>query len=118
MHRSTVQKAGGWLKLSLDVFIYCCVGVLQKQNPKVLVQDNLLQALVEEIDDLMKRLGISPELVLGVSGLGLRKVELQVKDARKKVEEGGEFLVRGIRLFGSDLTNTAQLFYRAVLGEV
>lgn len=83
----------------------------------MLVQDNLLQALVEEIDDLMKRLGISPEMVLGVSGLGMRKVELQLKDARGKVFEGGEFLVRGVRLFGSDITNSTQLFYRAALGE-
>lgn len=91
--------------------------VVQTETPNALVQDNLLQDVVDEIDDLMRRLGISPEMVLGVSGLGLRKVELQLQEAKSKIVEGGVFLVKGTRLFGSDLSNSTQLFYKAVLGE-
>lgn len=90
---------------------------LQTQTPSALVQDNLLQDVVDEIDDLMRRLGISPEMVLGVSGLGLRKVELQLQEAQAKLAEGGMFLVKGTRLFGSDLSNSSKLFYRAALGK-
>lgn len=86
------------------------------QSPAVLIQDNVLQNLVDEIEDLRKRLGIHPDVVLGDSRLTWRKLNLQIESAIETIKEGVNFLIRGVRLMGTDLVYASRLFSKAALG--
>lgn len=54
--------------------------------------------------------------VFASSGMSLYKLQLQVKEAIRKLQEGVEFGTRGVRLMGSDVGGAARMFWRAALG--
>lgn len=56
-------------------------------------------------------------MVFGNQGVSLTKLQLQSQEALGKVREAIDFLVRGVRLLGSDVANSGRLFTRAALGE-
>lgn len=60
---------------------------------------------------------LSDEMVFGNQGVSLTKLQLQSQEALGKVREAIDFLVRGVRLLGSDVANSGRLFTRAALGE-
>eukprot|EP00210_Caulerpa_lentillifera_P006373 g6088.t1 len=86
------------------------------QSPTKLVRDTVLQNLVDEIEDLRRRLGIRSDVVFGDSRLTWRKVNLQVHQALETIQEGLNFLARGVRLLGSDLVYSSRLFSKATIG--
>lgn len=54
--------------------------------------------------------------VFASSGMSLYKLQLQLKEAVRKLQEGVEFGTRGVRLLGSDVAGSARMFWRAALG--
>lgn len=86
------------------------------QTPSKLVRDTVLQNLVDEIEDLRRRLGIRPDVVFGDTRLTWRKVNLQIQQAIGTIQEGVNFLARGVRLLGSDLVYSSRLFSKAAIG--
>ncbi len=48
--------------------------------------------------------------------MSLFKLQLQLKEAVRKLQEGVEFGTRGVRLMGSDVAGAARMFWRAALG--
>jgi len=81
-----------------------------------LVADSVLQSLVDDIEDLRRRLGIRSDVVFGDSALTWRKVTLQIEEAFETIQEGINFLIRGFRLMGSDLIYASRLFSKAAIG--
>jgi len=86
------------------------------ESSTILVGDTILQTLVDEIEDLRKRLGINSDVVFGDSRLTWRKATLQAEKAVETIQEGVNFLVRGVRLMGTDLLYASRLFSKAALG--
>lgn len=86
-------------------------------SPAILVQETILQNLVDEIEDLRRRLGINSDVVFGDSSLTWRKVNLQVERALETIQEGINFIIRGVRLLGTDLLYASRLFSKAALGQ-
>ena len=86
------------------------------QSPTVLVRDTILQNLVDDVEDLRSRLGINPDVVFGDSRLTWTKVNLQVEEALETIQEGINFLIRGVRLMGTDMIYASRLFSKAALG--
>jgi hypothetical protein len=62
-------------------------------------------------------LSLRDQVVYGGSGFSLTKVRLQIQESLDKVREAIEFMVRGVRLLGADINNSARIFTRAALGE-
>ena len=57
------------------------------------------------------------QAVYGGTGFSLTRLRLQVQESLDKVREAIDFLVRGLRLLGSDVANSSRVFGRAALGE-
>ncbi len=57
------------------------------------------------------------QTVFGGQGLSVTGLQLQTRDSLAKVREAVDFLIRGVRLLGSDVSNSGRLFTRAALGE-
>lgn len=55
--------------------------------------------------------------MFGGSGFSLTKAQLQAEESKAKVLEAINFLVRGVRLLGSDAQNSVRLITKAALGE-
>lgn len=55
--------------------------------------------------------------MFGGSGFSLTKAQLQAEESKGKVLEAINFLVRGVRLLGSDAQNSVRLITKAALGE-
>lgn len=55
--------------------------------------------------------------MFGGSGFSLTKAQLQAEESKGKVLEAVNFLVRGVRLLGSDAQNSVRLVTKAALGE-
>lgn len=94
---------------------------LALRDEVLLLSDEELDDLARNIRDLTTRLGLSEE------GLGQIGGELSVgmmvertgrgaREAVAKVGEGAAFLGRGVRMLGADLSATARIFVRALLG--
>ena len=81
-----------------------------------LVGEELLESLAVEIPDMRVRVGVVDQVVFGGQGFSLTRVQLQLKESLDKVKEGVSFLVRGVRLLGSDVAISSRIFARAVLG--
>lgn len=62
-------------------------------------------------------MGFRDQAVYGGSGFSLTRLQLQVQESLDKVREAIEFLVRGVRLLGSDVANSTRVFTRAALGQ-
>lgn len=59
----------------------------------------------------------SDQVVFGGQGFSLTRAQLQLAEAWGKVGEGVTFMVRGIKLLGSDVGNSGRLFWKAAMGE-
>ncbi|GAX73890.1 hypothetical protein CEUSTIGMA_g1340.t1 [Chlamydomonas eustigma] len=81
-----------------------------------LIGEDVLVKLAVEIPDMRVRVGVVDQMVYGGSGFSLTKMRLQVQDSLDKVQEAIEFMVRGVRLLGADINNSARVFTRAALG--
>lgn len=55
--------------------------------------------------------------MFGGSGFSLTKAQLQAEESKGKVLEAINFLVRGVRLLGSDAQNSVRLVTKAALGK-
>ncbi|MEW5299727.1 MAG: hypothetical protein WDW36_002714 [Sanguina aurantia] len=82
-----------------------------------LVNDgSLLEKLAMEVPDMCSRVGVGSQQVFGGSGFSLTKAQLQAEESKGKVLEAVNFLVRGVRLLGSDAQNSVRLVTKAALG--
>lgn len=57
------------------------------------------------------------QVVFGGQGFSFTKARLQARDAFEKVREATVFMVRGVKLLGSDVDNAARLFGKAAMGK-
>lgn len=83
-----------------------------------IIGEDVLEKLALEIPDMRIRVGVMDQVVYGGSGFSLARLQLQVQESLEKVREAIEFLVRGVRLLGSDVANSTRVFTRAALGEL
>eukprot|EP00877_Chromochloris_zofingiensis_P001136 jgi/Chrzof1/11022/Cz05g20210.t1 len=81
-----------------------------------LLDDDVLEVLAAEIPDLRLRVGVPDTVVFGSNPFSPTKLKLQAKESIGKVGEGINFLLRGLRLLGSDTSNAGRLFTKAALG--
>lgn len=84
-----------------------------------LLADDELDALVRDISDLKGRLGLADDAGAGKDlslGLLLEKCSRSVREAGGKVTDGAEFLARGVRLLGEDVSGSLALFSRTLSG--
>lgn len=100
----------------LDEALAALVQLVDRGSAIVINEDELV-ALATDVPDLRSRLGIADNEVFGGSGMSFLKIQLQLKEAVLKVQEGVEFGSRGVRLLGSDIVNASQLFWRAASGD-
>ena len=82
-----------------------------------IIGEDVLEKLALEIPDMRIRVGVMDQVVYGGSGFSMARLQLQVQESLEKVREAIEFLVRGVRLLGSDVANSTRVFTRAALGE-
>ena len=92
--------------------------VLVVRGDTALIPDDELDALVRDIADLKSRLGLTEDgnnkdLTLG---LFAEKVTRSVREAGAKVTDGADFLFRGVRLLGEDVSGSLALFSRTLSG--
>jgi hypothetical protein len=92
--------------------------VLVARGEAALIPDDELDALVRDIADLKIRLGLSEDggnkdLTLG---LFAEKVTRSAREAGAKVTDGAEFLFRGVRLLGEDVSGSLTLVSRTLSG--
>lgn len=87
-----------------------------KQDELLFIDEYELATLATEIPDLRMRLGIGDEIVFGVSGFSLNKLQFQTRQAINTVKEGILFGGRGVRLLSGDVGAAVRLFWRALLG--
>ncbi|KAF6258973.1 hypothetical protein COO60DRAFT_1515473 [Scenedesmus sp. NREL 46B-D3] len=81
-----------------------------------LIDEDILEELAAEIPDLRYRVGVPDTVVFGSNPLSPTRLKLQARDSSLKVLEGLNFLLRGMRLLGSDVGNAGRLFSKAALG--
>ncbi len=84
-----------------------------------LVADDELDVLVRDIADLKTRLGISEDGGAGKDlslGMLAEKCARSVRETGAKVTDGAEFLSRGVRLLGEDVTGSLSLVSRTLSG--
>ncbi|CAG9466074.1 unnamed protein product [Pedinophyceae sp. YPF-701] len=81
-----------------------------------LVDEEVLMKMTVEVPDLRERLGIPDAAVFGGQGISVTKIKLKVEESTGKVAEGGLFLLRGVRMLGSDVGSAGKLFARAATG--
>ncbi|KAK9810635.1 hypothetical protein WJX73_006190 [Symbiochloris irregularis] len=81
-----------------------------------LVDEEQLDRLAVEVPDLRDRLGIGEATVFSGSGWTWVRVTNSFRDAYGKVMDGGNFFIRGLRLLGSDVSQSFRLFSSAALG--
>lgn len=95
------------------------VGLAQlvDRGSAIIIDEDELLTLATDVPDLRVRLGITDDKVFGGSGFSFLKLQLQLRESVRKVQEGVEFGSRGVRLLGSDVVNAVQLFWRAALGD-
>jgi uncharacterized membrane protein YgcG len=79
---------------------------------------SLLEALAAEIPDMRARVGVPDAEVYGASPLNPARLRLQARESVGKVLEGVGFLLRGLRLLGTDTATAGRLFVKAALGGV
>jgi hypothetical protein len=60
--------------------------------------------------------GVNDQQVFGGSGFSVTRLQLQLKESVDKLLEAVNFLLRGVRLLGSDVSNAGRLFWKAALG--
>ena len=103
---------------ALDAAVARSVALVARGDA-ALVPDDELDALVRDIADLKSRLGItedggnSKDLTLG---LFAEKLTRSARDAGAKVTDGADFLFRGVRLLGEDVSGSLALFSRTLSG--
>jgi hypothetical protein len=93
--------------------------LLVARGEAALVADDELDALVRDIADLKSRLGITEDGGAGKDlslGMLAEKCARSVRDAGGKVTDGAEFLSRGVRLLGEDVSGSLTLFSRTLSG--
>uniref|UniRef100_A0A383VBJ9 Letm1 RBD domain-containing protein n=1 Tax=Tetradesmus obliquus TaxID=3088 RepID=A0A383VBJ9_TETOB len=81
-----------------------------------LIDEDILEELAAEIPDLRYRVGVPDAEVFGSNPLSPTRLKLQARESQLKVFEGLNFLLRGMRLLGSDVGNAGRLFTKAALG--
>jgi hypothetical protein len=73
-----------------------------------LIDEDILEELAAEIPDLRYRVGVPDTEVFGSNPLSPTRLKLQARESSLKVLEGLNFLLRGIRLLGSDVGNAGE----------
>lgn len=73
-----------------------------------LIDEDILEELAAEIPDLRYRVGVPDTEVFGSNPLSPTRLKLQARESSLKVLEGVNFLLRGMRLLGSDVGNAGE----------
>jgi hypothetical protein len=73
-----------------------------------LIDEDILEELAAEIPDLRYRVGVPDTEVFGSNPLSPTRLKLQARESSLKVLEGLNFLLRGMRLLGSDVGNAGE----------
>eukprot|EP00798_Chlamydomonas_sp_ICE-L_P020032 gene20032-26750_t len=94
------------------------VSTLDAKSPLTgsLVADDILERLAVEIPDMRNRVGVADQIVFGGPGITLTKLQIQKNESIGKVKEAVNFMVLGVRILGSDISNASRVFMRAALG--
>ena len=83
-----------------------------------LISDEDLTTLATDIPDLKSRLGVADDdgfTSLSPEVLGER-ISASVEESRAKAWEGAEFMARGVKMLGGDVSASARFFGRAATG--
>jgi hypothetical protein len=89
---------------------------LVDRSETALLDDEEVDAMVRDVAELKSRLGLGDEDSGFTLGLLLEKCTRSVRDAGSKVTEGAEFLLRGVRLLGEDVSGSLRLVSRTFSG--
>jgi len=93
---------------------------LVARGETALLADDDLDALVRDCGELSARLGLADDAGSATKDLSLGKMlerlQRSARDTSSKVSEGTSFVGRGMRLLGEDVSNSATLFSRVLLG--
>ncbi|KAF5837599.1 hypothetical protein DUNSADRAFT_4170 [Dunaliella salina] len=81
-----------------------------------LVMEDLLASLANDVPDMRQRVGVPDQVVFGGQGWSMTKTRLQLQEALEAVLEAVTFMVRGLKLLTSDITNSGRRFWRAATG--
>mmetsp|Transcript_3050 Transcript_3050/g.8024 ORF Transcript_3050/g.8024 Transcript_3050/m.8024 type:complete len:678 (-) Transcript_3050:373-2406(-) len=81
-----------------------------------LVMEDLLASLANDVPDMRQRVGVPDQVVFGGQGWSMTKTRLQLQEALEAVLEAVTFMVRGLKLLTSDVTNSGRRFWRAATG--
>ena len=104
---------------ALDARVQRCAGLIERGETALLPDDDL-DALVRDCGELAGRLGLAEDASAATKDLSvgklLERVQRSARETGSKVSEGAEFVGRGVRLLGEDVSNSASLFSRVLLG--
>ena len=100
----------------MDLSLRRLISLVDRQQSQ-LIDDEDLSKLAMDIPDMKSRLAISDEPNVALSLDMMReRMTLTVNEAVETIREAGTFLVRGVRLLGSDIGTSVRLFLRAAFG--
>jgi len=100
----------------MDVTLRNMISLIDRQQSE-LIDDEDLSKLAMEIPDMKLRLAINDEPNVAMSlDVARERMILTMEEALSTIREAGTFLVRGVRLLGSDVGTSMRLFLRAVFG--
>jgi hypothetical protein len=100
----------------MDLSLRRLISLVDRQQSQ-LIDDEALSKLAMEIPDMKSRLAISDEPNVAMSLDMMReRMSLTVNESVETIREAGTFLVRGVRLLGSDIGTSVRLFLRAAFG--
>lgn len=100
---------------SLDASLARAVALVDRAET-ALLDDEEVDSLVRDVAELKSRLGLGDEDGSLTLGLLMEKCGRSARDAGSKVTEGAEFLLRGVRLLGEDVSGSLLLFSRTLSG--
>lgn len=100
----------------MDLTLRNMISLIDRQQSE-LIDDEDLSKLAMEIPDMKLRLAINDEPNVAMSlDVARERMILTMEEALSTIREAGTFLVRGVRLLGSDVGTSVRLFLRAVFG--
>ena len=100
----------------MDLSLRRLISRVDRQQSQ-LIDDEALSKLAMEIPDRKSRLAIADEPNVAMSLDMMReRMSLTVNESVETIREAGTFLVRGVRLLGSDIGTSVRLFLRAAFG--
>ena len=100
----------------MDLTLRNMISLVDRQESE-LIDDEDLSKLAMEIPDMKLRLAINDEPNVAMSlDVARERMILTAEEALLTIREAGTFIVRGVRLLGSDIGASMRLFLRAAFG--